>query len=230
MRVHELVMARIEEDLAAGRLTLGDRLPAERALAEQLGVSRPPVREAIRVLEALGVIRTATGSGPDAGAVLIAEPATGLATAMRLHVATTGVPVRDVVQLRLLVESWAVREAAQRAATSTVELARAADLLVAMDEPGLDPDRFLDLDGAFHAAFVECSGNVLVEAVMAGVRGAVRSYVGVGARRVPDWERTAERLRAEHRRIFDAVSAGRADDAEREVRDHIEGYYRDAGI
>ncbi|HWD80415.1 MAG TPA: GntR family transcriptional regulator, partial [Kribbella sp.] len=49
---YELVLHRVEAELAAGRLRIGGRLPGERALAEQLGISRPSVREAVRVLEA----------------------------------------------------------------------------------------------------------------------------------------------------------------------------------
>jgi GntR family transcriptional repressor for pyruvate dehydrogenase complex len=227
VRTHQLVLAHVENELAAGRLTLGDRLPGERVLAEQLGISRPSVREAIRALEVLGVVRTATGSGPEAGAVIVADAAAGLGAALRLHVATTGLPVADVVQLRLLVEGWAVREAAVRPDDGV--FAEAAGLLDRMDaEP--DPDRFLDLDGDFHASLVGLAGNVLVTAVMTSVRGAVRSYVGAGAARVPDWVATATRLRAEHRRILDAVRAGDPAAAEREVRAHIIGYYRDSGI
>ena len=226
MRTHQLVLAHVEAELVAGRLTLGGRLPGERALAEQLGISRPSVREAIRALEVLGVVRTATGSGPEAGAIIVADPAAGLGLALRLHVATSGVAVGDVVQLRLLLESWAVREAARR--PDDAVLAHAAGLLDRMDaEP--DPDRFLDLDGDFHADLVGLAGNVLLTAVMTSVRGAVRSYVGAGARRL-DWSATARRLRAEHRRILEAVRAGNPDDAEREVRAHITGYYRDSGI
>ena len=148
MRTHQLVLAHVEAELAAGRLTLGGRLPGERVLAEQLGISRPSVREAIRALEVLGVVRTATGSGPEAGAVIVADPAAGLGVALRLHVATSGVAVGDVVQLRLLLETWAVREAAGK--PDDTVLADAAVLLDRMDaEP--DPDRFLDLDGDFHA-------------------------------------------------------------------------------
>jgi len=226
-RTHQLVLAHVEGELAAGRLTLGDRLPGERVLAEQLGISRPSVREAIRALEVLGVVRTATGSGPEAGAVIVADAAAGLGAALRLHVATSSVSVADVVQLRVLVEGWAVREAAAR--PDDTVLADAAVLLDRMDvEP--DPDRFLDLDGDFHACLVGLAGNVLVTAVMRSVRGAVRSYVGAGAIRVPDWAATATRLRVEHRRVLDAVRDGDPDTAECEVRAHITGYYRDSGI
>jgi GntR family transcriptional regulator, transcriptional repressor for pyruvate dehydrogenase complex len=133
----ELVLAHVEQELAAGRLTLGGRLPAERALAEHLGISRPSVREAIRALEVLGVVRTATGSGPQAGAVIVADPAARIGAALRLHVATTGLAVSDVVQLRVLVEGWALREASGRPDESV--FAAASVLLDEMDAER-DPD------------------------------------------------------------------------------------------
>jgi DNA-binding FadR family transcriptional regulator len=226
-RTSELVLAHVESELVAGRLTLGGRLPAERALAEQLGISRPSVREAIRALEVLGVVRTATGSGPEAGAVIVADPAAGIGAALRLHVASTGLKINDVVQLRVLVEGWALREASGR--PDDAVLADASGFLTAMDAE-TDPDRFLDLDSAFHASLVGLCGNALVTAVMTSVRGAVRAYIGTGATRLADWAATAARLRAEHRRIYDAVRSGDPEAAEREVVAHITGYYRDSGL
>lgn len=121
MKNYELVLQQVEADLAAGRLRLGGRLPGERALAEQLGISRPSVREAVRVLEALGVVRTATGSGPEAGAVIVAEPSAPLTALLRLHLATSHLPMEDIVQTRVLLESWSAREAAGRFAASAGE-------------------------------------------------------------------------------------------------------------
>jgi GntR family transcriptional repressor for pyruvate dehydrogenase complex len=74
MRTHQLVLSWIEAELSEGRLTVGGRLPAERTLAEQLKVSRTSVREAIRILEAMGVVRAGVGSGPEAGTVVISDP------------------------------------------------------------------------------------------------------------------------------------------------------------
>ncbi|MFI6094352.1 FadR/GntR family transcriptional regulator [Lentzea sp. NPDC051213] len=228
MRTRERVLAWIEAELAAGRLELGDRLPGERVLAEQLGVSRPSVREAVRVLEALGVVRTGTGSGPTAGAVLIADAAAGIGVALRLHVASRAVPVPDVVALRVLVESWGVREAAAHADPD--RLAAAAALLDRMDFPALDADEFLELDTEFHALLTATAGNELITAVMSGVRGAVRSYVREGAAALADWPAMAARLRSEHRDILTAVRNGQSDAAEQAVRAHIEGFYRDSGV
>src|SRR5690349_5405863 len=111
MRTHQLVLHWIEDRLSAGDLAVGGRLPAERALAEQLQVSRTSVREAIRILEAMGVVRSGVGSGPDAGTVVISDPAAALGSALRLHVATQHLPVADIVETRVLLESWAAAQA-----------------------------------------------------------------------------------------------------------------------
>ncbi|MET3973733.1 GntR family transcriptional regulator [Cellulosimicrobium sp. 4261] len=234
MRTHERVLARIEADLAAGRWALGERLPAERALAEELGVSRPSVREALRVLEAMGIVRTAVGSGPDAGATVVDRPAAGLGAAVRLHVASGTLAVRDVVETRVLLETWAVRAAGDRGAGDGEEvvatLAEADALLDRMDDPALPAADFRELDATFHVLLVRLAGNALVEAVMTGLRGAIESYVAAGSAALPSWERTAARLRAEHRAVLSAVAEGDGERAAREVRAHIEGFYAETGL
>ncbi len=64
VRSHELVIAAIEDQIMGGALKVGDPLPPERELAARLQVSRAGVREAIRVLEAQGVVRANVGAGP----------------------------------------------------------------------------------------------------------------------------------------------------------------------
>ena len=236
MRTHELVLARIERDLSAGKLSVGGRLPAERTLAAELGVSRASVREAIRVLEAMGVIRTNVGSGPDAGAVVIDNPAAGMTAGIRLHVASHHVPVGDVVQLRVLLETWSVAQVSDLVRQGddedrpAPELDGSAAVLDQMDDPALTIEEFHRLDAAFHAGLIALSGNVLVGAVMAGLRGAIHAYVLTGSRRLPDWPTTAARLRAEHRGILEAVRSGRPGEAAERVRAHIEGFYREAEL
>ncbi|SDT64749.1 FadR/GntR family transcriptional regulator [Jiangella sp. DSM 45060] len=224
MRTHELVLRQVEADLAAGKLRLGDRLPGERAMAGQLGVSRPSVREAIRVLEAMGVVRTAVGSGPDAGAVIVADPGSPLTAALRLHLATSHLPMGDIVQTRVLLESWAVREAAGRATPAQVAAAR--QLLDAMDEPDLPRERFHLLDAEFHVALASLADNVLVSTIMASLREAIHGYVIAAAPNVPDWTPVATMLRAQHRAVLAAVAEGDGDLAAQLVAEHIEGFYK----
>ncbi|WP_328993054.1 FCD domain-containing protein [Kribbella sp. NBC_01245] len=232
MKNYELVLSHVEADLAAGRLRLGGRLPGERALAEQLGISRPSVREAIRVLEALGVIRTAVGSGPDAGAVIVADPSSPMTSLLRLHLATNHLPIRDIVQTRVLLESWAAREAATRTGTSEVlaGLTQAETLLDTMDDLSISPEDFHLLDAEFHVALSGLAGNILIAAVMASLRSAIHGYVLAAVPNLPDWEATAVGLRAEHRAIIAAIRAGDPTLAATEVINHIEGFYRAARL
>ena len=136
-RAWEVVLAHIESDLLSGVLTPGDRLPGERQLAIDLGVGRSSVREAIRVLEVLGLIRTHTGSGPTAGAIIVATPSGGMATLMRLQVAAQGFAVQDVVDTRLVIETAVVHSLASRAEAAVPDLRHPESLLDAMDQPTL---------------------------------------------------------------------------------------------
>lgn len=227
-RAWEVVLETIERDLLSGRLGPGDHLPPERALATELEVGRSSVREAIRVLEVLGLVRTATGSGPGAGAIIVATPSGGMSALMRLQVAAQGFPVGDIVRSRLLLETAIVADLAKRAAS--VDLARAAQLLDAMDSPRLTPAEFLALDARFHVALAEASENQVVTAMMAGLRNSIESYVLAAVPGLPDWTATAERLRTEHRGIVTAISTADAALASTRIHDHISGYYAESRI
>ncbi|BBY19653.1 FadR/GntR family transcriptional regulator [Mycolicibacterium litorale] len=222
MRAHELVLHRIERDLAEGVLAVGDRLPGERVLAGDLAVSRSSVREAIRVLEAMGVVRTAVGSGPEAGAIVVADPISSIGAALRLHTATKHLPIADLVETRILLESWALREAADR--RPRPDLTAVDGCLDAMDDATLGPEQFLRLDAAFHVAMSELAGNVVVAAMMAALRDSIHGYVLAGVPLLDDWPAVAATLRREHRAIVAAVRRGHGIRAGELVCAHIRGY------
>jgi len=226
MRTHQLVLQWIEGQLSEGGLAVGGRLPAERTLAEQLQVSRTSVREAIRILEAMGVVRAGVGSGPEAGTVVISDPTAALGSALRLHVATQHLPVSDIVQTRVLLESWA----ASHARPDSPELAGAGRLLDEMDAENMAVDDFLALDVRFHLALADAAGNTVVSAMMGSLRESIQGYASQLTANLPDWEATAQRLRAEHRGILDAIRKDDVGLAAELVAAHIEGYYREAGV
>jgi GntR family transcriptional repressor for pyruvate dehydrogenase complex len=226
MRTHQLVLSWIENELSEGRLTVGGRLPAERTLAEQLKVSRTSVREAIRILEAMGVVRAGVGSGPEAGTVVISDPTAALGSALRLHVATQHLPVEDIVETRVLLESWA----ASRASPDAPELEAAGALLDEMAVDGLAIDDFLALDVRFHLALADAAGNAVVSAMMGSLRESIQGYAAQLTSNLPDWEDTASRLKAEHRAILAAVRNNDGERAAKLVAAHIEGYYQEAGL
>ncbi|MGB4776856.1 FadR/GntR family transcriptional regulator [Microbacterium sp.] len=226
-RAWRTVLEKIEGDLRAGTLGPGDRLPPERELATTLGVGRSSVREALRVLEVMGLIRTGTGSGPTAGAIVTATPSGGLAQFLRLQVAAQGFPIADVVETRLLLEDWTV---AHLAGDANADLTDAAATLRAMGDPAIGPEDFLALDAQFHLRMAEATGNQIVSSTMGGLRTAIESYVLSGAEGIDDWRETVARLQREHHGIVDAIAAGDPLLARERVHAHITGYYTQTGL
>lgn len=223
-RAWRTVLDHLERELGEGRLGPGDRLPGERDLAARLGVGRSSVREAVRVLDVMGVVRTATGSGPTSGAIIVARPGAGMSTMLRLQTAAQAFGVDDVVATRVAIETAVVGVLATSPEESrTLEASR--ELLAAMEDEELSPAEFLALDARFHLTLAEATGNQVMLAVMGGLRTAIEAYVQQGIARIDDWAATVARLRTEHAALLDAVAAGHADLARTCVSDHIHGYF-----
>ncbi|GAA3290244.1 FadR/GntR family transcriptional regulator [Arthrobacter citreus] len=226
-RSYDLLLENIEADLRSGAISLGDQLPGERTLAETYGISRASVREGIRILDAMGVLRSSSGSGPKSGAIIISEPSAGLSSALRLHMASSRLPVADIVQTRVLLETWAATTAAGRPASDAKAgaLARAAALLEAMDAPGIERETFHVLDAQFHVELTSLAGNAVIETMMASLSGAISGYVKNAVDGMQDWTEVMIKLQAQHHGIYEAVAEGRGDDAARLLREHIEWFY-----
>jgi DNA-binding FadR family transcriptional regulator len=222
-RAHELVLRRIEEQILGGRLRVGDRLPGERQLATMLGVSRPALREALRVLEAEGVLVAHVGRGPDAGATIAAQPEDALNRLMRLHLALSHYRLEEVLEARVMLERWGVAEAARRG--DPERIAEAERILDLMDDPTLSPEKFSDLDSRFHSELALSSGNHLLGNVSAALREAVRPLILEVLQEAPDWPATATALRRQHREILRAIQEARVEDVTSAIEEHIRDFH-----
>lgn len=223
MKAHEVVMAWVTGELSSGRLRIGDRLPGERALAETLGVSRASLREALRVLEALGAIRSSTGSGPNAGTIVTAAPEQALSLALNLQLATSHVEHRHIAEMRELLETWAARHSDPTLCDWTA----AEHLLTLMDDTELPIEHFLAHDAQFHVALSRAADNPLISTLMESLRISISEHTAARARAIPDWRATAARLRDEHRAILDALKRGDSEQGAELLRKHIDRYYRE---
>ncbi|WP_326643213.1 FCD domain-containing protein [Streptosporangium sp. NBC_01755] len=215
-RAFEDVIAQIERRIADDGLTVGDRLPGERQLAEQLRVSRSSVREAMRVLETLGVVSSQVGRGPDAGAFLISRPADALSDLLRLHLGLSNLSLEEILDARLMIEQWSASHAAARGA----DLSGLIGALERMDA-ATTAEEFVEHDTAFHLAIAEASGNRLTTAMMLSLRDSLRRYSIEAVERLGD---TAG-LMADHREIHRAVAAGDAAGASAAVEAHLRRAY-----
>ena len=226
-RAYTVVLDWLEERLRSGKIFVGDKLPGERQFAEDFGISRASVREAIRVLDAMGLVRSATGSGPKAGAVVISEPSAALAWALRMHVATRSLPVGDLVQTRLLLETQSAIGAASApdGPERTRILERADELLDVMDDPELPARDFHAHDAEFHVLLASLAGNVVVETIMASLRQATIGYVQETVSGLGNWPEISRTLQEQHREIVAAVRERRGEEAAELLRHHITWFY-----
>jgi Transcriptional regulators len=216
-RAFEEVLAEIERRIVSAGLTVGDRLPGERQLAEQLSVGRSSVREGLRVLETLGVVSSQAGRGPDAGAVLTSRPGDTLTDLLRLHLGLSALSMREVIDTRLMIEQWSAAQAAARPA----DLRPMAAALARMEQPGLTPEQFVEHDTAFHCALATASGNRLVATVMRALRDSAHRYGTEAVTRLGD----TTILRQDHRRIYQAVNDRDAATAIAAIADHLAHAY-----
>jgi len=211
----------IREAIIAGTLAPGEALPTERDLSERFGVSRASVREALRALQAQGLV-SATGSP---SRTMVAEGAgdharDAMITLLRLN----GVGVNDLMGFRSLLESGALAAAAR--ARDPERLAEAREALEEMRRPGIGVEEFERGDVRFHVALVRASGNEAMHLVMQVLRQTVARHLLEVLNAQPDLPATLARLTDEHAAILTAVERGHATRASALVSAHISGFYR----
>lgn len=226
-RSYSVLLKNFERRLRLGELRVGDRLPSERALAERYSISRSSVREALRILGALGLIRSSSGSGPKSGAIVISEPSDALSWALRMHIATRSLPVADVVSTRIMLEGPAARAAATSpdSPQRTGCLNRAKDHLEEMDSGDISDERFHFCDTRFHYELSRLSGNIVLDTVIDSLHMATVSYVQEAVPLLDDWAAVKRTLQHQHREIYNAIAHRNEQAAYERVCEHIKWFY-----
>lgn len=212
------IVARIEELLSDGRTEPGGRLPAEREMARLLGVSRPALREAVKVLEARGRLVVRHGQG-----VFVARTPPEVVAA---RLASLEISLRELFDMRMVLEEPAAAWAAEMATAQDV--AALAEALAAEEPARIEPidfDRLKKLDAAFHLRIVEASKNRFLRQTL----GVLQEMLGAGMETTLKIPGRVPIAGADHRRIFEAIVARDSEAARAAVRDHIVGA-RDAAM
>lgn len=205
----ELAVRQLREQLLAGRWPVGTRLPAEPELAEQLGIGRSTLREAVRALVHAGQLETRQGSGTYVRAL---APASGWEPRLRRA------EVLEVYEVREALEVQAARLAAARRTGSDIAALRSR--LTARDsarESARD-HRFVEADLAFHRAVVTAAHNPLLSEMFDSFATVLREAL---AAIISDAELDDVDVAPTHARLVAAIEAGDAWAAEQATREHI---------
>ena len=210
--VRDRVVEHVRRLIEKGTLGPGDRLPGERDLAQELGVSRPSVRSGLEALEAIGVVVSRRGAGtfiaegpPDLGI----EPLSLLASLHRLTAA-------EMFEARLVLEVGVAGLAARHATADA--LATMADVVSEMFASLEDPKAFLVHDVRFHRAVAAGCGNRVLAALMEMVSAQFYELRKQTIGRARDLKESAEM----HRRIYRAIRAHDREAAQAAMTEHLE--------
>lgn len=201
----------LERLILEGELAPGEKLPAERELAQHLGVSRVSIREALRELENRGLIDRRPGRGTivlkPGERARVTEDTIGIVGALNPE-------LHDIMELRSIVEPPIARITAERATPR--DLVQLRELVEAM-EVDVTKERYAELDRAFHQAIAQYAHNPLLELINEQIATQIAPS---RSRRYQTRERRAASSAA-HRRIYEAIANGDGDLAEDEARAHV---------
>ncbi|MBB5070510.1 FCD domain-containing protein [Saccharopolyspora gloriosae] len=221
-RAHEAVKAQIEEKILQGQLQPGDRLPSERELCAQMGVSRPTVREAMRTLESAGVV-VLRPNDPTGGAIVRMPDGANLERSLLDLVRYSQLSLGDLIGFRMLVETTACHLAAQRRDQAQIDgIVRAQLAVEAAVESGTN-EEYIAADVEFHVSVARASGNRLLELSTSAVRAAMAGLIGDATLKGGDAVKRDFVRR--HGAVVDAIRLGDPDLASSCARRDIVDYY-----
>ncbi|MEV6269410.1 FCD domain-containing protein [Kribbella sp. NPDC051936] len=173
---YEIAAERILEYIVSARLEPGDRLPTEKDLAEAVGMSRTIVREAVKILSALGRISVQMGRG-----IYVAQPEGALWRESLAHFLPTDLgQVEEIFEFRRFVETKTTELAAQRATPAQVKALREAAQLTADAAVEGDLEAFNRADEKFHGAIGDASSNMFLSASVDSVQRLQRQISVIG--------------------------------------------------
>lgn len=218
-RLYEQIVQQVEESIVKGVLKPGDQLPPERELAEEFGVSRTAVREAVKALREKGLVEAYPGRG-----TFITD---GTSHAIRQsldRVTKIGQPEGSVflAEVRAILEPEIAALAAVRA--SEQELASMRGPIAVMDEARKDPDAFIEADLDFHLALAEAAANPLILSLIDSIVALLREQ-RLGIFRV---EGGPERGQYHHKRILEAIERHDPEGARKAMRAHLQQVREDS--
>jgi GntR family transcriptional repressor for pyruvate dehydrogenase complex len=219
VRTFDDVLDQLREAILSGRIRPGERLPGERQLCEEFGVGRPTLREALRSLEAIGMIEVRPGKGGGSYAVTPSE--TTLGDALASLVSLRGASLEDLAEFRVDFEGENAAWAARRADAG--DIATLSTLVAELREAG-DVEALAEVDIRWHEALARATKNRLRIGIALGIHGAVTRRHNQLVR--PAAYEHALSIRDDLDAITAAVGDGNAELARILMREHIDGWNR----
>jgi GntR family transcriptional repressor for pyruvate dehydrogenase complex len=213
-RLYKQVADRIEQLIVAESLRPGDKLPSERELAEQMGVSRTVVREAIRVLSVRGLLQVKSGCGTYVQELSAKDAAASIGLFLKLRQGTDS--LAQLYEVRRILEVEAAGLAAERATADDMSSMRKSIQLMADCQD--EPEEYTRHDVAFHTAVVAATHNDLFGVLLSPISDQLRRMVRVSL----DASGAAAIGLAHHGEILECIREHDSQRARQAMREHLQ--------
>jgi GntR family transcriptional repressor for pyruvate dehydrogenase complex len=208
-RVTAKLISRIKHLIGSGAISPGSKFPPERELAKEFGVNRASVRQALKVLEIMGILSQRVGDGTylsDSAESILDEP-------LDFLVLLDDISHHELFETRLIVEPELAARAAERATSEDMSDLRNA--IFAMERSKGTRER-LDADLSFHEAIFRASGNRICHLLFKGIHRSLLTSMGHLSDRV-----SLDQPLMFHRRIYGAIREHKADEARQAMIEHL---------
>jgi len=217
-RISDAVAAELEKRILEGSLKPGDRLPAERDLSVELGVSRPSLREAIHKLASKGLLTTRHGGGTYVTDRLNASFVDPWQDMLSGHPDLRG----DVLEFRHMLEGQAAALAAERATDADIVRLDAAYAAMCSAYASDDVAASVEADVTFHQVIAEASHNVLIGHLTSSLLRVIQNHVTGNLEYLHQRPTHWHDLETQHEAIWKAVRERKPEEASQAARAHIE--------
>lgn len=220
-RLYEQIVQQIEESVLNGSLKPGDQLPAERELAQRLGVSRTAVREAVKALREKGLVEAYSGRGTfiTDGTTHAARQSFDLMVKIGQQEGSS-----HLAELRSILEPGIAAIAAVR--VEDEHLAALKEAIAVMDLAQKDPEAYIEADLDFHLALAEAAANPLILSLIDSIVGLLREQ----RLKIFKVEGGPERGQVHHKRIMEAMERRDPEMARAAMAAHLEQVREDSQV
>ncbi|MGG7076560.1 FadR/GntR family transcriptional regulator [Clostridium sardiniense] len=214
-KVYEQVVERIKKMIEEGELKIGDKLPTERAMAEELNVSRASIREAIRSLEVIGLIESIQGAGNyiknDFSEILL-EPLS------MMFMLQQGSAI-DIYELREVLELSTIMISAER--IKKEELKTLKELIEKFKESDIESNNVI-IDKEFHYTIVKAANNPLITNLLNVLSQVIDKFITDSRKNILESSDNKERLLKLHERVYIALENRNSLEAYTALKEHFE--------
>ena len=217
-KVYEQVIEQIQEKIFYGEFKNGDKLPSERELSEQMGVSRTSIREALRVLETMGVVESRQGEGN----FICSNVNKSLIEPLSLIFKLNNGSWEDVIELRQALELETVKFASKR--VTREEADEMKFIINKMEEEINNQNRneiLVNLDRKFHNKIASISKNYLIECLFLTSSNLFEEFIDDARRKIVNKYSDERVLLNQHKEIYNAIISNDSNLAYKKMEEHM---------